>query len=662
MLHDLHNDSAEQWLLDAIESIPDQRIVVTPSQWAEQKRRLSNSVTPFPGPYRFDIAPFLREILDCLDVYSPIQEVAVRKGVQVMMTTGVLENAIGYYIEHVRYAPMMLLTADAEMAKIRMDQYVIPMLQDSELTHLIQSSDETNARKTGKTDKKLEWQGGGFLLPFGALNANKLRSFSIMVLMRDEIDAYPMIVGKDGDPLEVSEGRTNAFEFTRKIVDLSTPLIKGSSMIDRQFKRGDQRQYHVGCLSCGYPQPIRFDAKRLEGGARAGMLWETNGDRLVLESVRWACVNCGHEHINAHKTKLFHEDNAKWVPTADPVAPNVRSYDLSALYSPVGFTTWENVVQKWLAAWDTQHNRPRDLQLLQVFYNNYLGRSFERVGEKLEFRVVSRHRRAEYRLGEIPNEFSESFAGGRIGPCILSCDVHKNKLNVAVWGFTPGQRVFVLDYWILKGDAEDLENPETWGRLREIMETTRYEDHENGRSYGIAINLIDAGYNQDLVCQFCAEYEGGVFPIIGRDRPSKSQKFDEFRPWVSKLGVRGFAAIVDIYKDRWGLALRKNWNGTGQQPEGHFNAPVDLPDDAIRELTAEKRVVKVDATTKQEVGYEWKRPNNAPNELWDLLVYATLGLDILAWDLLVNQFERDFVDWTEFWELAEMNKLYYTDL
>ena len=63
-----------------------------------------------PGHFRFDIAPYIREILDCLDVESPVREIDVMKGAQIGATVGILENAIGYYIAQVKTAPVMIIT------------------------------------------------------------------------------------------------------------------------------------------------------------------------------------------------------------------------------------------------------------------------------------------------------------------------------------------------------------------------------------------------------------------------------------------------------------------------------------------------------------------------------------------------------------------------
>jgi len=304
--------SDREWLAQRFDALTTELDVTSPSEWAEKRRYLPPSVTSLPGFYRFAVAPYMREIVDCLGVDSPIREVSVMKGVQLGLTVGVLENAIGYYIDHVKTAPMMLVTADAELAKLRMESYITPMLQYSELDHLIKSADEKNTRKTGKTDKKLEWSGGGFLVPFGAVNANKLRSISIQVMLRDEIDGWPDVVGKDGDPIKLSGDRTAAYESSRKILDISTPLIKGSSKVTARFARGDQRYYFVCCFSCGYSQSLRWSNTDPSTGVISGITWETEGGRLVQDSVRYLCQNCGHAHTN---------DDLSLIPLSEPKRP-----------------------------------------------------------------------------------------------------------------------------------------------------------------------------------------------------------------------------------------------------------------------------------------------------------------------------------------------------
>lgn len=643
-----------EWLAQQFDALTAEMEVMTPSKWAEQKRYLPPSVTTLPGYYRFDVAPFLREIVDCLSVDSPVREVAVMKGVQLGLTVGVLENTIGYYVDAVKTAPVLMVTADAELAKIRMESYVTPMLQFSGLDHLIKSADEKNTRKTGKTDKKIEWVGGGFLIPFGAQNANKLRSVSIQILLRDEIDGWPDVVGKDGDPIKLSADRTAAYESSRKILDISTPLIKGQSKIEQRFRLGDQRYYFVCCLGCGHPQTLRWRRENPDTGEITGIVWDLDENKnLIPGSVRYLCERCGHAHTNDDKTRLLSpEYGAHWKPTAEPSHPHIRSYHISALYSPVGMQTWEACVRKWLEAWDVEHNRPRDNGQLQVFYNNVLGETFEIRGEKLRFDTVSTHRRHSYSFGEIPNEWASQFCGSPVQILTCAVDVHADNLAVAVFGWCKDRRSVLVDYWRFSGDTEQLDDQATWGRLQELILAKTYVA-DDGKLYRLQLTLIDSGYRADQVYQFSELFTSGVFPVKGRELPPKSAAIKEFSEFVTPMGTRAYGITVDMYKDRLSAALRKPWDTMGQQPAGFFNAPINITDKQLKELTVETKREKIEKSTGKRIGFEWHRPSGAANELWDLLVYNAAALDIIAQDYCRNALELEFVNWTAFWEHCE---------
>jgi phage terminase large subunit GpA-like protein len=652
MREELATADQAAWLADQFSDLPDEHIVVRPSVWAEERRYLPASVTSLPGQYRFDVAPYLREILDCLSTDSPVREVVIMKGAQIGATVGVLENAIGYFIDHVRSAPCMLVTADAELAKLRLESYIVPMLQHSELDHLIRSSDEKNTRKTGRTEKKLEWVGGGFLIPYGAQNANKLRSVSIQMMLRDEIDGWPDVVGKDGDPIKLSGDRTSAYEGSRKILDISTPLIKAHSKVEKRFLAGDQRYYFVCCLSCKHAQRLRW-RNIDDNGVVSGLVWETteNEGHLIIDSVRYVCEQCGHRHTNDDKTRLLSPAyGAEWRATAVPSHPDLRSYHISALYSPVGMQSWASCVQKWLEAWDEERNRPRDMRQLQVFYNNVLGVPFEMRGERVSKEAVSSHRRNWYAYGQIPNKACELYCGSAVLLVTCTVDVHGDNLAVAVWGWCRDRRVILIDYDRYKGDTEQLDDPPTWGRLRDLIESKEYVA-DDGRAYRVALTMIDSGYRTDTVYRFCSDYEGGVYPCKGQQVSPKHQREREFAEFTTPMGTRAYGITIDFYKDRWSSALRREWNVEEQlQPPGHFNAPADATDKQLKELTVEVKSERKDARTGERIGWEWHRPSGAANELWDLLVYSNAALDLIAWDLCINQLELDAVNWPLFWD------------
>jgi phage terminase large subunit GpA-like protein len=646
-----------EWLARQFEALTSELDAVSPSTWAESKRYLPPQVTPMPGYYRFELTPYLREPLDCLSVDSPVRELSVMKGVQLGLTVGVLENAIGYFIEHIKTAPMMLVTADSELAQLRMESYITPMLAHSDLDQLIRSSDETNTRRTGRTHKKLEWVGGGFLLPLGALNAAKFRSASIQILLRDEIDAWPDTVGKDGDPLRLTADRTTGYEPTRKIVDISTPLIKGQSKIAARFERGDQRRYFVCCLRCGHAQVLRWRRTNTETGEVTGIVWEMERGRLIQDSVRYLCEKCSHPHINDDKTRLLAPENgAQWRPTAEPFSPDHRSYHINALYSPVGMQTWASCVQQYLEAWDVENDRPRDLSKLQVFRNNVEGEPFELRGEQLRFESVSAHRRHSYSFGEIPNQWAVEACGSAVQLLTCAVDVHKDNLAVAVMGWCRGRRALLLDYFRFEGDTEQLDDPGSWGQLRELIDHEYVAD--DGKRYRLQLTLIDSGFRAERVYEFASEWGVGVNPVKGRDTPPKNALVKEFSEFTTPMGTLAFTITVDLYKDRWSAALRRAWDGEDQQPQGTFNAPLNITDKQLRELTVEVKREKIERATGKRVGFEWFRPSGSNNELWDLLIYNNAALDLIAWNLCRQQLGMDAVSWQAFFDHVEENQLF----
>lgn len=652
-----HLDSID-WLTGIVDNMIDHIKAISPSEWAEENRYLTKSVSPIAGFYDYAITPYLKEIVDCFDIRSPIREVSVMKGVQIGATVGILENIIGYLIAVVKSAPAIMVTADDGLAKIRMEKNITPMIQESGLEHLIQSIDKGNSRKLGKTDKGMEWIGGGWALPFGAQNADKMRSISVMFALLDENDGYPETVGVDGDPQELIESRTSAYSQQRKIGRFSTPLFAGTSRIEQNFEDGDQRYFEVPCKDCGEFQVLRFSGKN-DDGESYGLVYQlTDKGFLIPDTTRYKCKFCGHLHINADKTFML--TRGEWVPTATPKMPNIRSYHISALMSPAAFFTWESCVQKWLDAWDIANKQPKNLAKLQVFYNNILGMPYEMRGEKLTFGVVSEHRRHAYIMGEIPNEHSVMYGEGKIGIITCTVDVQDDDLAVLVEGFARGNRSYVISYTRFVGNCKDPLDPTTWGQLTKLIEEGSWTDND-GRKYKVNITIIDAGHMYDLVCTYCGQWSEGVYPSLGRGT-SQTKMTKEFTELETRVGTKGYNIAVDVYKDRMSSALRKSWDGESQQPHGHFNVPYDITNDQLKELTVEFKRERIHAKTRQRLGWEWHRPSGSKNELWDTHGYALCALDIFAHDLCIKEYERLSVNWTDFWDYVEENtKLYYID-
>lgn len=640
------------WIVSEVNALTEALEHLSPSAFNEQTRYLPESVTPMPGPIRYDTFPYLREILDCFDVDSSVREVNLKKGVQIGYST-LLESITLYYMAHVKTLPLMYVSADKELTHARVEENFIPMIQQSGLSHIIRSNDEKNNRKTGQTKDHIQFEGGGHLRLGGARNADKMRSFSICVMMKDEIDAWPLTVGRDGDPDKLTDDRTSAYWGRRKIIRGTTPLIKNNSKIQWQYERGDQRKYFVPCKHCGHMQYLRWTSKNNKGGFK----WDYHSSGMLdPKTVRYVCEECGGEHFEFDKERMF--ANGEWRPTSIPVDPEIRSYHLPAFYSPIGFQPWSKNVSAYLDAYDPIERKVKDIAKYQTFYNNVLGEPFEIMGSKIRFEAVSAHRR-EYSVGVVPNRLARQYAGSPVLMLTCQVDVHKTFLAVAVMGWSRDARTFLIEYRRIEGEDFSDRSEKGWGELQKIIEETTYTSDDD-KEYRVSLTLIDAGYAHDTVISFCADYVHAVYPILGRDRPSKTQTIKEFASFETQLGTTGYRIIVDHYKDRIAPVLRREWHPeNGQQDPYHFNAPVGTTDAQIKELTVETRREKIDASGN--VSYEWHRPGNARNELWDLLCYGHAAIEIYAWSVCIKQFELKTVDWPKFWDYIEFENKFYVD-
>lgn len=641
------------WLVEEVDEMSDHIQRIGPVEYNEATRYIPDGLSPRPGFIRYDLFPYLREPLECFAPWSPVREVNIKKGVQTGYTT-LLESVLLYYIGQVKTQPLMFITAEKELATLRVDNNIIPMLNESDLSHLIRSADTDNKRKTGKTKNYLQWEGGGSMVFDGAMNARKMRMTSVPVMLKDELDGWKRSVGEDGNSDSLTDDRLSTYWLVRKILRGSTPLL-APSMIDEAYKNGDQRQYLVLCRACSFPQVLRMKTVNKENGIVGGFHWEAEGNVLQLDSVRYRCVNCGHDHHEHDKERLFAtEHGAHWKPTADPREPGIRSYHLPAFYSPYGFRPWSKCVADYLDAYDPINKQVTDIGKYQKFYNNVLGMEFKVKGAKIRFTSVSAHRVTNYRLGSIPNKYAAEWSGSPILFLLCTVDVHKKNLAVTVQGVCRDLRTYTIDYWRFEiGDGEDDCSETTspvWGRLRTLLEETTYTA-DDGQRYNIALTLVDAGYANDTVTTFCSDYAAGVYPILGRDRPAKNQTIKEFAQFTTQAGTVGYRILVDHYKDRLAPVLRREWGEeNGEQKKYHFNAPVDITDKQLTELTVEIRREKVDENGNTT--YVWYRPGNARNELWDLLGYTHAGAEIFAWSICIEHFELDTIDWPMFWDYA----------
>ena len=657
---DIEKD-AKEWLSNEIDNLTDEIVHQRPVDFIEEHRYLKRGQTILPGPFRFDVTPYWEKPFNQIDPYDPTREIWVKKGVKTSLTTTMFENAAIYFAAHVKSTPMGYISADKELATTRLNTKFVPAFQQSGFKDIFQSSDESSGSKTGKTKSLLEFIGLSSLQAEGARNPDKMRDYLWLVELLDELDTYALNLLGEGDPIRLLLSRCDANWDFRKVIGGSTPLLKGSSQIQRQFERGNQQVYKCRCLKCGYAMPIDWHHPDINNpSVIRGMQWDylegTNYHDPA--SVRYECWNCGNPHMETDKPLFINKDNSEWVETAQPVAPHIESYHVPGTLSR--FKKWTDHVTMWHEAFHRNH-KVRSDNALQVLVNNVFGDVFEVIGKAIPDKAALGHRREFYHSQQILNEEIEKYNESGVLFLIMTIDVQLHFLSIAVWGVTVSNSVWLIEYKTLKDDSEDgclNIDSAAWCELRNMIDEHVWISDDE-KEYHPMFTAIDCswGDSEAVVVDFCSEWTEGVYAIKGDAHSYK--RITSFYEYKTSMKSNAYMIAVDHYKDRLAPVLRRRWvPEDGNQPKYHFNVPVDISNKALKELTVEfKRPKK---NKNGESATEWYRPPGTRNELWDLLVYAHASIDIFARIVCTQNLELNETDWYAFWEYAKEGNFYLT--
>jgi len=122
--------------------------------------------------------------------------------------------------------------------------------------------DNNKTRRSG--DKTFAKQFiGGALDMASAQSAASLRSDSKKYSFETKSSAAPaQSKTGEGNWLDVSKARTNAWGARARIVDLSTPTIEGNSNIWQAYQEGDKCLWMMVCPHCGELQSVSFTLEK----------------------------------------------------------------------------------------------------------------------------------------------------------------------------------------------------------------------------------------------------------------------------------------------------------------------------------------------------------------------------------------------------------------
>lgn len=565
---------------------------ISGSDWVAKYRRYSAESGPSPGRHNKDKAPYQNEPLDhCCD--DETEEVTLMWSSQVGKTN-IAENTIACRAKE-KPGPMMMVCARVEDAEDFSKDRLMPMIRVTPVLQEVFADEKQRASGSTILKKKIL---GGFLKFAGANSPASLAMRSIRDLIMDEKDRYPPSAGKEGNPAALARKRTSTF-FNRKVINISSPGIKGHSEIEKDWERSDQRDYYITAPCCGEKIILKHDQLKCEN---------EDPDTTV-----YICQSCDSLIDEGDKPRLMRETGI-WI-AAKPFTGHA-GFRITEMYSP--WRRWAEIMKDWIEA-------KKDPEKLKVFVNTSKCETWEISGEKLDWEVLYGRREA-YETGKVP-------MGGLF--LTASADIQKNRIEVEIKAWGRDKECWSVDHIVIPGMTSQ---DEVWKKLGDLVDST-YE-HVCGEMMPIRIFAIDSGYNTQKVYDFVRKYpQNRVLAVKGMSgqlamvSPPKQIEIERSGK-KKKSGVRVWGIGGDIIKTEFFGNLAKERPTEEQRqngepyPSGYCHYP-EYSEDFFKQLTAE--ILAPRKNKHGEIVHEYVKIEER-NEAIDLHVYNRAAANIFGMD------------------------------
>lgn len=508
---------------------------ITVQQWSDKYRILSPENSSEPGRWRTKRTPYMKEPMKAF-TDPKIRRIVIAASSQVGKTE--LEmNMMGYAID-IDPGPIMWVMPTQDTAEDFSKRRIAPMIRDTK--RLKMKMDPAKGRNKDNTVLKKRYP-GGMLTITGSNSPANLASTPSRYVFGDEIDRWTTDAGGEGDPWALLEARTVTF-YNHKMIQVSTPTVKGHSAIESAFALGTQEYWSVECPHCHEYNFVDFDDIDYKYEANE------NGSKkqFKVTKVQYVCPICACISSETEMKKSSH----KWIAKNPEAYKNeIRSFWINAFSSP--WMPWSKIVLRFLEA-------DGDPKKMQPVFNTLLGRLWEDRGGLLTDKQML-DRREEYKA-ELPE-----------GVLCLTCgvDTQDNRLEYEVVGYGFFEESWGIEKGILMGIPDVDDKPEiesVWTRLDGILDKEwRFAD---GKKLKISVTFVDSGghYAQDVYEQCNKRLDKRVFAIKGRGNENipytgPPKRVDIIKPddtgekqvigkaWLYSIGVdAGKARIMSAIK------------------------------------------------------------------------------------------------------------------
>lgn len=496
---------------------------ITVAEWADKNRRLTSESSAEVGKWRTSRTPYMLEIMNCF-TDPKVEHIVVVAPSQVGKSE--LENNIVGYIIDQDPGPILFVQPTIDDAKRYSEMRIAPMIRETKC--LKKKVADPKTRDGGNTKRQKTFP-GGFLVMAGSNVPHDLCSFPMRYVIGDERDRWAVSAGSEGDPWGLAKARTTTF-YNRKLVEVSTPTIKGKSAIEKAYYTGTMEKWVTQCRHCGEFSEITFNDIRFPHTI------SQKGEEKTFDisEIYYVCPCCG----GVSTENEVKGQSSKWdaeVPEAKE-QHKTRSFWINAWVSP--WVEWKKIILEYLQA-------NGDSAQMQVVYNTRFGMLWEVRGD-MDSEEDVMARREEYDA-ELPT-----------GVIILTCgvDTQDDRLEYEVVGYGHFCESWGIKKGVIMGRPD---SDAVWQQLDDVIDH-RYT-FANGITLKISLTFIDEGghFTQE-VRQRCLERQAkNVFAIKGaagsRDipytSPPKKQKIvlggkAIGTVWVYEIGVdAGKQKIVD---------------------------------------------------------------------------------------------------------------------
>lgn len=559
------------------------------SEWAEAFAYLSPESSAVVG--KFHGLAYQKGIFDAFTDRS-VERLTLMKSARVGGTK-MINFAIAYRIDQ-NPRSMLVVHPTIQDAKKYSKSELAPMFRDTPV--LWGKVSAGKSRDSGNTIQQKEFVGGAIYL-VGANSPSGLSGITVGDVFLDEVDRYNSEAGNEGSPVDLAIRRTATFP-NRKIVINSSPSTRGSSQVDPEFLKGDQRRYYVPCPHCGTMKTLQF---RAESGREAGFTMEWPEEDP--DAAFFRCPECRAEI--GEDRKIWMIEHGEW--RASQPFRGHASFHIWTAYSYSVNDSWGNIAREFVASKGAPER-------LKVFVNTWLGETWTSQGDAPDW----------HRLYERRESYPRNVVPERARAITAAADVHKDRVEVELIAWAPGMESWGLDHRIFYGNTDTLDSP-VWRDL-DMLLVEEFRS-ETGKTFKIAVFGIDCGYNTQVVTTWASRQAfPRVIAVKGEDRERRiigNPSFGE-----TTLNGRRIASSVRHYPI--GVSLIKSelygWlrqpaptEETPAIPIGYCHFSVNVHDaEYFRQLTAERFEVKETRSGRKK--YEWVKDYKR-NEILDLRVY-----------------------------------------